>query len=107
MARSIIVKGTTLKFVKSIQVHFCPWQDDVHSARLFLMYMSSKSMLETNPNCAVTGVVKNNRSQPTIHIGFEDGKQLLFKSSNLTLHEMLKKLVSWTDEREKKEEASS
>ncbi|XP_071956274.1 large ribosomal subunit protein mL53-like [Antedon mediterranea] len=107
MVRSIIVKGATLKYVKSIRVHFSPWQNNVHSARLFLMYVSSKSMAESNPNCLVSGVVKHNTSAPIVHIGFEDGKQLLFKSSNLTLHEMLQKFVSWTDKRTKSTEEAS
>ncbi|XP_071804026.1 large ribosomal subunit protein mL53-like [Asterias amurensis] len=98
-----VVKHVTLKFIKSIMVEFCPWEANAQSARQFLSRVRSGPVTNTNPKCLVKSKVKHDGSDPAITVLFDDGKQVLFKSSCLSSIEVLQRLGSFNKQREKAE----
>ncbi|XP_038051683.1 39S ribosomal protein L53, mitochondrial-like [Patiria miniata] len=101
-----VIKNVHLKFVKNILVEFCPWQANVESARQFQSRIANFATRQTNMKCAIKTKVKNDGTLPSITILFDDGKQLIFKSSYLTSTEMLQRFGTLNLQREKALEQS-
>eukprot|EP00057_Strongylocentrotus_purpuratus_P004491 XP_003728816.1 PREDICTED: 39S ribosomal protein L53, mitochondrial isoform X2 [Strongylocentrotus purpuratus] len=97
----------TLRFVKQITVEFCPWERNVRSIRQFLSYIGNSKVRNTNQKCALKTSIKHDGTDPTVHINYVDGQNLLFKTSHLSLSELVQKFAESNETRLNKEASES
>ncbi|XP_054754087.2 large ribosomal subunit protein mL53-like [Lytechinus pictus] len=97
----------TLRFVKQITIEFCPWEKNVRSVRQFLSYIGNSKVRNTNQKCILKTNIKHDGTAPAVHINYADGQNLLFKTSHLSLSEMVQKFAELNEIRLNKETSES
>jgi len=81
-----------LRPVSRVTYTFDPFHPRVEDFRNLMFYLSSPKIRETNHKCVFKTEVVSDRSNPEIHCKLENGKQLLFKTENLSALEILEQL---------------
>ncbi|XP_066583684.1 large ribosomal subunit protein mL53 [Prorops nasuta] len=83
------LRKLNLKPVSQITVSFDPFDASCESARKFLTHVTTRKVVSTNPIVALKTQILCDRSEPIISINLESGKNITFKSENLTVLEIL------------------
>ncbi|KAJ7351790.1 39S ribosomal protein L53/MRP-L53 [Desmophyllum pertusum] len=83
------IRGASLKQVARVTVSFCPFDPVTATARAFLLRISCRSMIDSNPKCQVISNFKNDGSAPVVEVLFNDKDTLTMKTSGLKLMDML------------------
>ncbi|KAL9962906.1 hypothetical protein ACROYT_G032057 [Oculina patagonica] len=82
------IRGASLKQVARVTVSFCPFDPKTASARDFLLRISCRRMIDSNPKCQVISNFKNDGSEPAVDVVFSDKDTLTMKTSNLKLNHL-------------------
>lgn len=99
------VQRLDLKPIKQIIVAYDPWRQDCASAQQFFYNVSLDKVRETNLSASLRTEVKSDQSPPSINIHFNDGTQRIYKTDNLTLHEVLYNLNAAIHDRKNSEKS--
>ncbi|XP_020631068.1 uncharacterized protein LOC110068046 [Orbicella faveolata] len=84
-----LIRGASLKQVARVTVSFCPFDPNTSTARDFLLRVSCRRMIDSNPKCQVISNFKNDRSEPVVEVVFNDKDTLTLKTSSLRLMDMI------------------
>ncbi|XP_022795000.1 39S ribosomal protein L53, mitochondrial-like [Stylophora pistillata] len=83
------IRGASLKHVARVTVSFCPFDSKTATARDFLLRVSCRRMIDSNPKCQVISNFKNDGSEPVVDIVFNDKDTLSMKTSNMKLMDVI------------------
>lgn len=81
---------STLKPVKRVTFKFDPFGNNPREVREFMLFMTTKQSIKTNPLCRFKYDVASDRSEPLVNFELENGSNVLFKCNNLTVLDMYK-----------------
>ncbi|BES92348.1 unnamed protein product [Nesidiocoris tenuis] len=84
------LRTLSLKPVKRVIFQFDPFHEKVEQTRLLMYYLNSKRVNKTNLQCVLRSNVVCDRSDPLVTFKLVSGHDVVFKSKNLSLLEMLK-----------------
>ncbi|XP_005107085.1 uncharacterized protein LOC101864014 [Aplysia californica] len=105
-ATTFLVKRMHLRPVRKIQFVFDPYLKSSASVRDVATVLHLPNVLETNQGTQFKFDIKADRSEPQMHVEFNDGHQVLFKTMNLTKLEILDYLFEYVDEKDLKKNES-
>ncbi|XP_015523557.2 39S ribosomal protein L53, mitochondrial [Neodiprion lecontei] len=83
------LRGVNLKPVKKISISFDPFGNKTGPTRSLMYYLTGPKIANTNPNCRVKAQVLCDRSEPSVTFNLNSGENIIFKTSNLTVLELL------------------
>ena len=78
-----------IKYVRTIDVSFNPFDNRTRSARELLRQMNVERYLRSNPKLKVTAMVNSKPDAPWVKFGFVDGTDKKFDSREYLADEML------------------
>ena len=89
-------RNLQLKPFKRLHFQFDPFHPRVASIREFLTNINTKQARKTNPKCTFRTDILSGQEEPVVTCYLENGKKIIFKTSNLTLLELLQHFNQFT-----------
>jgi hypothetical protein len=78
-----------IKYVRTIDVSFNPFDNRTRSARELLRQMNAERYLRSNPKLKINTIVSAKADAPWVKFGFVDGTEKRFDSKEFLVNDML------------------